>query len=325
MSGITSYEALEILRLKGPELINVLARTNELRHRAHGSKISLCSIVNAKSGHCSQDCAFCAQSARSKAKINKYPLIEEDEIVDAAVRAEKAGAHRFSIVTSGRHIRAGRELETILRSIERIRKETSLGVCASLGCIEANVLDALKRAGLSRYHHNLETAPSRWETICTTRPYEDSRNVIRSANELGLEVCSGGIFGMGESLEQRVELLAELKSLPVTALALNFFTPVPGTPLDAVDDLTPLSCIRIVAAARLMMPTREIRVCGGREKNLRDLQALLPLAGVSGIMVGGYLTTPGRNPEDDVTMIRDLDLVPEMGVEQTHDADGPGD
>jgi len=319
MSGITSQQALEILHFEGPKFVSVLTETNSLRHRAHGPKISLCSIVNAKSGNCSQDCAFCAQSSRSKATINKYRLIEEDEMVRAAMQAKRSGAHRFSIVTSGRRIKPGQELETIVRAIRRIRQETSLGVCASLGCVEPEVLKQLKIAGLSRYHHNLETAPTRWASICTTRPYEDSHQVIRAAHALGLEVCSGGIFGMGESLDQRIELLAELRSLPLTALALNFFTPVTGTPLDHVDDLTPLACLKIVAAARLMMPLREIRVCGGRERNLRDLQVLLPMAGGSGIMVGGYLTTPGRNPENDVQMIRDLGLEPEIGVEYTED------
>lgn len=300
----------EVLELDGAALLTAMAEANNLRVEYQGRSFSLCSIVNAKSGHCSQDCAFCAQSARSRAQIQKYPLLDGEEIFAAALTAAKSGAHRFSIVTSGRRIRPGGELDRITEAIVRIRTETDLEMCVSLGCVTREVLVALKKAGLKRYHHNLETAPSLWDDICTTRPFEESRRVVREAKEVGLEVCSGGIFGLGESLDQRIELLDEIRSLAVDSAALNFFTPIPGTPLEHVRELEPLDCLRIVVAARLMMPKVDIRICGGRELNLRDLQSLLPLAGASGMMIGGYLTTSGRNAEDDLQMLKDLGLEP---------------
>lgn len=310
-----------ILDLKGAELYRAMARANTLRERHHGDGFSLCWIVNAKSGNCGQDCAFCAQSSRSRAHIDTYPLLDVDEMVRAAFAAAKGGAHRFSIVTSGRRIGPGKELSSILEAITRIRGEAHLEMCASLGCVERDVLHRLKEAGLSRYHHNLETAPSMWKSICTTRPFEESRRVIREAREIGLEVCSGGIFGLGESLDQRIELLEEIRDLSVDSAALNFFTPISGTPLEGLRDLEPLDCLRVVTAARMMMPETDVRICGGREHNVGDLQALLPLAGASGMMIGGYLTTPGRPVEADLKMLTELGLRPvsrrECGVDGT--------
>ncbi len=311
MMGCTKEQARKILDLEGADLFAGMTEASTLRQQCHGDRISLCWIVNAKSGNCSQDCAFCSQSSRSTAKVSRYRLIDTEEILQAARASAQGGAHRFSIVTSGRRVRPGPDLDQILDAIGRIRRETGLEMCASLGCVELDVLTALKEAGLSRYHHNMETAPSMWEKICTTRPYEDSRRVVREAKELGLEVCSGGIFGMGETLDQRIELLEEVQSLGVDSTALNFFTPIAGTPLADVSDLSALDCLKIVVAARMMMPRTDIRICGGREHNLRDLQALLPMAGASGIMIGGYLTTPGRPVEADLSMIRDLGLEPE--------------
>lgn len=310
MNGMGSEQARRVLDLDLAGLAPLFAEASRLRAARHGDRIDLCSIVNAKSGCCGEDCAFCAQSARATSAAPRYPLLGVDELVAAAGRAARAGAHRFSIVTSGVRVEPGPELDAVRAAIRRIRAEVGLAVCASLGCVSKEVLAVLRDAGLERYHHNLETARSHWPRICTTRPYDESVRVVREAREVGLEVCSGGIFGLGETLDQRIELLDELRELAVDAAALNFFVAIPGTPLADADDLTPLACLRIVVAARLMMPRTDIRICGGRERNLRDLQALLPLAGASGIMIGGYLTTPGRPPEQDLRMVRDLGLTP---------------
>jgi biotin synthase len=311
MTGLFTRDAREILDLEGHALVAAVAEANRLRELRHGRSVNLCWIVNARSGACDQDCAFCAQSARSEARISVYPLLEVDEIVAAARKAADTGAVRFSIVTSGGGMRRGHLLDATLAAIERIRNETGLELCASLGCVERRVLDDLKSAGLTRYHHNVEAAESYWPRVCKTRPYSEQRRVVTDASEAGLEVCSGGIFGMGESLEQRVELLEEVRSLDVDSVAINFFTPIPGTPFGEIAPISPLDCLRIVVAARMMMPRRDVRVCGGRERNARDLQAMLLLGGASGLMIGGYLTTPGRPPEDDLAMIRDLGLVPD--------------
>ncbi|HUT76958.1 MAG TPA: biotin synthase BioB [Polyangia bacterium] len=309
MSGIE--RARQVLELEGAALWRAVAEAAALRERRHGRSINLCWIVNARSGDCGEDCAFCAQSARSDAAIQRYGLLPPEEIIRAALQAAREGAVRFSIVTSGRVVKPGADLDAILEAVRRICGETSLSVCASLGVVEPAVLAALREAGVSRYHHNLETAPSHWPAICTTRPYEDSRRVIRDARDAGLEVCSGGIIGLGESLDQRAELLGEIDRLGVESVALNFFVPVPGTPLAHLPGPAPLECLRVVVAARLLMPDRDIRVCGGRERNLRDLQAVALAAGVSGMMIGGYLTTPGRAVEEDLRTFRDIGLEPD--------------
>jgi biotin synthase len=311
MTGLFSRDARELLDAEGQKLIAAFSEANRLRELRHGRSINLCSIANARSGACDQNCAFCAQSSRSDAQIAKYPLVSPDEIVSAAIRAAEGGAVRFSIVTSGGAMRSGRELDTVLVAIQWIVEKTGLDVCASLGCVTRDALDDLKAAGLSRYHHNLEAAASYWPAVCTTRPYEEQRRVVRDAKAAGLEVCSGGIFGMGESLDQRIELLDELRGLEVDAVALNFFNPIPGTPLGGIAPISPLDCLRVVVAARLMMPRIDIRLCGGRERNGRDLQSMMILGGASGMMIGGYLTTPGRQPAEDLAMLRDIGLVPD--------------
>ena len=311
MAGLFTKDAREILDMDGTRLFNAMAEANRLRELRHGQSINLCWIVNAKSGGCDQNCNFCSQSSQSTADITKYDLIGSDEIVSAAEEASEGGAVRFSIVTSGGAVEEGRELATILEAVGRIADETALNVCVSLGCVDRYVLRALRQAGVKRYHHNMETAESYWPRVCTTRTYEESRRVIRNAQEEGLEVCSGGIFGMGESLDQRIELLDEVKSLGVESVAINFFVPIPGTPFAEIPPITPLECLKVVIAARMMMPRRDIRVCGGREKNVRSLQPMLVTSGVSGLMIGGYLTTPGRSAQEDLDMIRDLGLAPD--------------
>lgn len=311
MTGLFTKDARAILEAEGYDIYQAMAEAHLLRERRHGRSVNLCWIVNARSGHCDQDCGFCSQSRRSEAKIDTYPLLEADEIVGAARKAAESGAVKYSIVTSGGAVKPGRNLDRILDAIARIRGETSLEVCASLGCVEREVLSALGEAGATRYHHNMESAESYWPTVCTTRPYEESRRTVRDALAIGLEVCSGGIFGMGETLDQRIELLEELRELDVHSVALNFHVPIPGTPFAGVTPIRPMDCLRVIIAARHMMPRKEIRICGGRERNMGDLQAMALVAGASGMMIGGYLTTPGRAPEDDLKMVRDLGLVPD--------------
>jgi biotin synthase len=309
-SGCTPEQARAILDLDLEGLHDALREAARLRAARHGAEVELCWIVNARNGGCSQDCAFCAQSSRAKGVSAIYPLLRAEEIVAAARAAKDAGAARFSIVTSGKAMRAQSELAVVEEAVRRIVEEVGMSACASLGCVDDDVLGRLAAAGLTRYHHNMETGESYWPRVCTTRPYGDSRKVVRAALALGLEVCSGGILGMGESLDQRVELLVEVRDLGVHAVALNFFNPIPGTPFEGAHDIDPLGCLKVAVAARMLMPDRDIRVCGGRERNLGDLQPMLFLAGVSGLMVGGYLTTPGRPVADDLAMLRDLGLHP---------------
>jgi len=278
-----------------------------IRDRCHGQGMRLCAIVNAKSGRCPEDCAFCAQSAHHRTRIETYPLMEPGEILRTAQEAEAMGARRFSIVTSGKALTAG-ELEKVVQTLSLLKKKTGLCLCASLGMLSERQAQQLKEAGLNRYHHNLETAPSFFAEICTTHRYEEALDTLRCAQGAGLEVCSGGIFGLGESVQQRLELAYTLKEIGVDSIALNFLNPIPGTPLEGAETLTPLEILQSVALFRFILPHKDIRICGGREVGLRELHPLVVLVGANGIMIGNYLTTQGRDHRADLQMIADLGM-----------------
>jgi len=302
---ISSKEALGILKLKSAsEILKVFARATETREKFFGKKIDMCSIINAKSGNCPEDCSFCAQSVKSKAKIPKYPLVTADVMLNAALDAAKGGSNRFSIVTSGRSLTA-KQIDKVCSAVAKIAEISGLKACASLGILDEKTLRKLKNSGLDRYHHNLETAESHFKKICSTKNYSDKLFTVRNAKKAGLTICSGAIFGMGESLEQRIELLETLRDLKVDCIPINFLNPIPGTKLEKIKRLTPLECLKIIAVARLMMPRTSIRICGGREVNLRDFQSMIFFAGADSFMSGGYLVTPGRDRAADQQMIRD--------------------
>jgi biotin synthase len=306
--GISAPDALSVLRLPREALWRLLDATEAVRRRFKGDGIRLCSIVNAKSGLCSEDCSFCSQSSRSKAEITKYPMIDEREIVAAARKAKERGAREFSIVASGLAVRNRRELVRVGNAVERIREEVGLETCVSLGTLPADSIAYLLTRGLRSVHHNLETSRRFFPSVCTTHDYEEDVRAVRDAKAAGAWVCCGGIFGLGETDEDRVELSMTLRELDVDSIPVNFLNPVPGTPLEGKRDLTPFACLKIIAMMRLCHPAREIIVCGGREVNLRDLQSLMFAAGATGTMAGNYLTTSGRPAEEDVRMIRDLGL-----------------
>lgn len=302
---VTRLEALTVLQAQGAELTAVFAAAHALRERAFGNRIELCSIINAKSGRCAENCAFCAQSGHHATETPVFPLKSREEIVAGARQAAAANAHCYGIVSSGTRVRAGEEFERILAALREIRATTTIEPSASLGILDAESARALKEAGCVTYHHNLETARSFFPQICTTHDYEEDVRTVQIAKAAGLKVCCGGIFGLGESLEQRVELCLTLRELDVDSIPLNFLNPIPGTPLEDLRQLTPMDCLRIIALFRLVHPTKRISVCGGREPNLRDYQSWIFMAGASGTMVGNYLTTSGRNQEADLQMFRD--------------------
>jgi biotin synthase len=299
--------AMDILRARGASLSRILAGANELRERIFGNRVELCSIINAKSGRCAENCAFCAQSSHFQTDAPVFPLKSREEILDGARRAEAEGSHCFGIVTSGTRIR-GKELEDVLAAIREIRAETSIAPSASLGLLDEETAEKLAEAGCATYHHNLETARSFFPNICTTHDYQEDVRTVQLAKAAGMKVCCGGIFGLGESLEQRVELAFTLRELQVDSVPLNFLNPIPGTPLENNNQLTPMDCLRIIALFRYALPERRISVCGGREKNLRDLQSWIFLAGASGTMIGNYLTTSGRDRGMDLQMFRDAEV-----------------
>jgi len=307
--ALSRQEAIRLLRLDGAEGYELLVRAGRERERTSGNRVALCAIVNAKSGGCSEDCAFCSQSSSASSEIPRYGMMSADRIEQEARVAREGGAGSFSIVTAGKALSVRADVEAVKDGLRRIR---ALGMvpCASLGIVDDELLRELADAGLGRYHHNLETARSFFPSICSTHDYDDDVQTILRAQRLGLQVCSGGILGLGESLEQRAELAFTLAELGVDSVALNFLNPVRGTRIHArlggEIQLTPLECLKAVAVFRLILPAAELTICGGREVNLRELQPLLLVAGANRLMSGAYLTTHGRNFEMDRRMIRDL-------------------
>ena len=232
---ITAGDAKHIISLKTQEeIVMLMAHATVLRNLFKGRQIDLCSVVNAKSGRCTEDCIFCAQSAHHKTDVKTYPLLDAGELVRSAHEAHQSGANRFGLVTSGKGITSTEELDTVSEALEEISQKTDLTPCASLGVLSDEQIRALCAAGLKRYHHNLETAESFFPEICSTHSYQERVKTVRAAQEAGLEVCSGALFGLGETEDQRIELAFALKELNVDSIPLNFLNPVPGTPLGKV-------------------------------------------------------------------------------------------
>lgn len=301
--------AVQLIYLQDADVWHLIAWANRIRERFRGNQIHLCSIVNVKSGGCPEDCKFCAQSAHYSTGIPIYPFLGREEVLTAAQEAKKHHAQALGIVAAWRGLREGPLLDRVVQRIRELAESRTVRADASLGIIESlEVAQRLKEAGLVAYNHNLETARSYYPNICSTHTYEDRVRTVQICKSVGLKVCCGGIIGMGETREQRIELAMELRALDVDIVPINFLHPIPGTPLADVEPLTPLECLKTIAVFRFVLPDKEIMVAGGREKNLRDLQGLMFTAGASATMVGNYLTTKGRNPEDDLQLIADLGL-----------------
>ena len=304
----TLDEGDRILQAEGAELSLYMAGAHQLKEQTFGQTIQLCSIVNAKSGRCMENCAFCAQSAHHQSSPPVYPLKSREEIVAGAARAEAEGNHCYGIVTSGTKPEKGAEFDEVLAAISEIRKQFKIEPSASLGLLDEEMAQQLAGAGCVTYHHNLETARSFFPSICSTHEYDEDVNTVLAAKKAGMKVCCGGILGLGESLQQRVELAATLRELDVDSVPLNFLNPIAGTPLESHSSISPLDCIRSIAMFRFFLPNKPISVCGGRESNLRELQSWMFIAGASGTMVGNYLTTSGRSQETDMQMFEDLEV-----------------
>ncbi len=304
---VTPDEALYLLELRGPDVIHLVAYANEIRARFVGDRVDLCSIINARSGNCSEDCAFCAQSAHHAAGAPVYPLLDADAILAKARAMEAAGARRFDLVTAGYGFTEDDpDFRRILDLYRLLRRETRLELCACLGHLTPGAARALAEAGVTRYNHNLETARSFFPRICTTHTYEDRVATVRAAKEAGMEVCCGGIIGLGETPAQRVELAFALKELDVDSVPLNILNPRPGTPLEGVPPLSPEEILKTFAMFRFVLPRKVIRYAAGREVHLGPLQPLGLLAGLNGMLIGGYLTTPGQEVEQDLAMVAAL-------------------
>ena len=268
------------------------------------NEIEFCSIINAKSGACSEDCSFCAQSKFYRTPINVYGLVPKEEMVEGAERGVEFGANRYCIVLSGKKA-TPEEVERIAEAVREIKEKVPINVCVSAGTLDEESLRKLKEAGVRRINHNLETSKNFFPKIVTTHSWEERLETIKRVKKVGLSTCSGGIFGMGESEEDRVDLALTYRSLEVDSIPLNFLMPIPGTPLENAPGVKPLEALKIIAMFRFTNPKAELRLCGGREQTLRDFHGMAALM-VNAVMVGGYLTRAGRDVRKDYQLLEDL-------------------
>ncbi len=311
----TTEDAIALLASPDDQLLAVLHGAFRLRERYHGRDVRIHVLKNAKSGLCPEDCAFCSQSTRFETGVERFGLLSVEELVEGAREAAAMGAVKYCMVTSTRGP-SERDLETICTAVRQIKRELNLNVCTSLGLLKDGQAEQLAAAGVTRFNHNLESSRAHFPEVCSTHDYDDRIRTVKAAKAAGMEACCGGIMGMGERLEDRVALAMELRALEVESIPVNFLDPRPGTPLGDRPRLTPQDCLRALAMFRFVNPTRDIRVAGGREVNLRHLQPLA-LYPANSLFCDGYLTTPGQGPEADIRMIEDLgfrvaELVPAL-------------
>ncbi|MCX6394124.1 MAG: biotin synthase BioB [Solirubrobacterales bacterium] len=307
-SLITREEALQLGELE--ELADVEAlieRAWKARLENFGDSTDMCSLVNAKSGGCAEDCGFCAQSRYADADTPLHAMMEPEQILEHARAAEAAGAHRFCMVTQGQGL-SKRDFEKVLEGARLVASETNLKRCVSIGHMSPTRAIALKEAGIQRVHHNVETAESYYPEVSSTVRYEGRLRTIDAVKEAGLETCVGGILNLGESREQRVEMAFQLAEINPTSVPINLLNPRPGTKFGDRDYMEPIEAVKWIAIFRLIMPEALFRLCGGRVENIADLQPLAVKAGINGVMMGNFLTTLGNTPEQDRAMFEDLGL-----------------
>lgn len=296
-----------MIRLEEAYVPWIMAGADRIRRTFRGQAVEVCAISNVRSGNCSENCSFCSQSGHYKTVAPRYDYISSEQLVTQAQRAREWGVSDFGVVSKGWGVRSKKEREQLREYFGALKEQSDVGRCASLGVLDKETAHLLKDMGLENYHHNLETAPSYFGNVCTTHEYQENIDTINAAREAGLRVCAGGILGMGESIDQRIELAETLRSLGVESVPLNFLSPQAGTPFADITPMEPLEILHNIAVFRYMLPRAEIRIAGGRQF-LRDLQAMIFFAGASGVMIGDYLTTKGRSVEDDLRMLRDLHL-----------------
>lgn len=307
---LTRAEALWLLhREGGAERFELLAWANRVRERYKGNRVHLCSILNAKAGGCPEDCKFCAQSAFYQTPAPRYGFVDPEPVRRAAEEARQNGVVALGLVAAWRGLEEGPMLDEVcarfreLRALGQVRPDASLGIIRS-----QRVADRLAEAGVACYNHNLETSRRFFPQQCSTHTYDDRLQTIRHLKHAGIKICSGGIIGLGETLEDRVDLMFALKEIQPDFVPVNFLNPIPGTPFADRPTVPPWEALQTLAVFRLVLPRQEIMVAGGRTVTLRDLQSLIFMAGASALMVGNYLTTLNQPVEKDLQMIRDLGL-----------------
>ncbi|MGI6258020.1 MAG: biotin synthase BioB [Anaerovoracaceae bacterium] len=304
---ITREEALALYEAPLEELC---AAADEIREQFCGKGFDICTIVNGKSGRCSEDCKFCAQSSHYATQVEEYPILSTRELTGQAKYNDDRGVLRYSIVTSGKKI-SHEEVEEMCGAIEKIRRETGIAVCVSFGLLDEGQYRKLHQAGATRVHNNLETSRRFFPEICTTHTYDDKIRAIRAAQAAGMSVCSGGIMGLGETVEDRIDMALELRDLGIRSVPINFLNPIPGTPFEKNEKITPEEARRIAAVYRFILPDASIRLAGGRGL-LDDLGEACFRSGANAAISGDMLTTPGITIEKDMALIRKLGYEPQL-------------
>ena len=302
--AVTAAEALAILQSPDEELLMLMQAAFLIRQRHFGKKVKLNMILNAKSGLCPEDCGYCSQSIVSEAPIDKYAWLTKEKILEGARESMRRKAGTYCIVASGRRP-TDREIDHVAEAVREIRATTNLKVCCCLGFLKESHAQKLAAAGVHRYNHNLNTSKDNYGRITSTHTYEDRIDTVEQVIAAGISPCSGAIFGMGETAEESVEIAMALRQLGADSIPCNFLNPIDGTPLEGRRELTPIKCLKLLAMMRFVNPTKEIRISGGREVNLRSLQAM-GLYAANSIFVGDYLTTAGQDQLSDWKMIEDL-------------------
>ena len=302
--SISTEQALAVLECPDDELLDLLSAVYRVRRRWFNNEVQLYFLMNAKSGLCPEDCSYCSQSKVSGAEIPRYNILSRDKLMDGARIAAERKARTYCIVISARGPNE-REMRAVTTIVPEIKEKYNLKICACLGLLTPDQAQQLKECGVDRVNHNLNTSDTFYSEICTTHTFADRLATLRSVREAGMEMCSGGIIGMGERRQDVVDLAITLRDLGVQSIPVNFLNPVDGTPLAGRSDLNPRYCLKVLAMFRLVNPDREIRIAGGRELHLGSLQALA-LYAANSVFVGDYLTTKGQPAEADYQMIRDL-------------------
>jgi biotin synthase len=305
---ITREEALALCEIENHGQIEELVRRAwQVRVSRFADSTDMCSLVNAKSGGCAEDCGFCAQSRFADAETPMHAMMEPEQVLEHARAAEAAGAHRFCMVTQGQGL-SKRDFHKYLEGVRLVAEHTNLKRCASVGHLSPARAAALREAGIQRVHHNVETAYSYYDEVTTTVRYEGRLRTIAAVREAGLETCVGGILNLGETREQRVEMAFELAAINPTSVPINMLNPRPGTKFGDREFMDPWEAVKWIAIFRLILPDALFRLCGGRVENLGELQQLAVEAGINGVMMGNFLTTLGNEPAEDRTMFERLGL-----------------
>lgn len=301
-----TFEDAERL-LSTNDIITLCSSANNITRTFNGNAVDVETLINAKSGRCPEDCSFCAQSSFYNTGVDKFPLLSKDVILEQAQKAKEAGATSFCLVCAYRSP-PEKDFEQICQTIEEIKKNVMIDIDVSLGFMTHKMARRLKSLGVKRYNHNLEASESYFSQICKTHDFVDRVNTAKLVKEEGLELCCGGIIGMGESPKQRLELAFSIKSLEPDEVPINILISRKGTPLENIHPLDPMDAIKTIAVWRFIMPKTILKIAGGREVHLKDKERVALRAGANGIITGGYLTTGGNSAKEDITMIREIGL-----------------